>query len=291
MKAYIGIDAGKINTKAIVMDENKNIIYKINISNGKIIGNIKHIFKKIKENIPSEYQIYNIGVSGENRFIIGKLLGTNIIINEIECLKEYIIERKLAGNILEISSDNYKSLIVEDNKLLDYKIYKGSNTININFIYKISNLLKIDINNINLSKEVINFKNDNLMLLYEEIKLLIHKVNSNVIISSLIRKMINNLPKYNYIITSSPIFKTSIYDSIYAVAKGVSLIAIKTKSTKKYDLNIANNTIERKVETCHKCSMCCEVVSIYRNNELIDAFGNKCHEGKAIEYNKEPHYM
>lgn len=296
MKAYIGLDVGKINTKAVVIDENENIIYKITIENGKIISDIKKIFRKIKDNISNEYHIYNIGVSGENRFLVGKFLGTDTIINEIECIKEYAKERKIEGNILELSSDNYKLITIKDNKLMDYQIYKSSNIINTNFIYKVSNLLKINIDNIKLSEKTINFKNDNLILLYEEIKLLSHNNSHNIILSSLVKKMIDNLPKYNYIIinNNSPILKyinISNYESYYAIAKGIAILSKNTKSKKIFDLNIENNTIERTIEACHKCNMNCEIVSIYRNNELIDSFGNKCQKGKVNEYIKEVHYM
>ncbi len=280
MKAYIGIDTGKVNIKTVVINGKGDIIYKIAIPNNKLIYNIKYIFRKIKENIPKEYQIYNIGVTGDNRFIIGKFLSTEVIKTEIESIKEYCIFKKIEGNILEISSDNYKVLKIENKKLLDYKINRSSNMITNSFIYKISKQLRIK--NIKYTKKNIQFKNDNLILLYEEIIGLSNKIDKNIIMSSLVKKMKDNLPQYDYIIDN---------DSNYAIAYGVSLIAKESKSNRIYDLNIENNTIDRKIEVCHKCNMHCEIVSIYRNYELVDVFGYRCNEGKINEYNKEVYYM
>ncbi len=293
MRYYIGIDSGKYNTKAVVVDSNNEIVYKVCIQTRRIISDIKYIFKMIKDNISGNYQIYNIGVTGENRFIVGKFLATNIVINEIECIYEYANERELEGNILELSSDNSKILNIKNNKQLDYKIYKSSNSINSNFIYKVAQLLKIDINKIILVKEDINFKNDNLVLLYEEIQELNNNnVDKNKILSSLVKKMFKELPPCKHLLGYFSQNKSILEylevnyndESYYYLALGIAIIAKKIKSTKIYNLDIQNDTLERKISKCNKCLKNCEIVSIYRNHELLDYFGNNCEKGKLEEF-------
>lgn len=293
MKSYIGIDLENKNIKAVVIDSEYNIIYKKNIITKNYIKDIKQLFKDIKNSIPN-YQVYNIGVTGDNRFTIGKFLGTKIIVNEIECIKKYAIRRKMEGNLLDIEEDHCKTINIQNNELIDYKIYKSSNIINNNFLNKVSTLLRINIKDVKIVKDNINFKNDSLPFLYDEIKKLSdNDVNKNKILSSLLKKMFKDLPPSNYLIGSLSTNKEILnylneeYDpyNYYATPLGAAFVAKESKSYKIVDLNIENNTLERKIKKCHKCSMECEIVSIYRNHELIDSFGNSCNKGNVSEFN------
>ena len=260
MKAYMGLDVGKKNTSVIIIDNDYNVLYKKTIITKNPINDIKYLFKDIKHKIHS-YQIYNIGVTGDNRFIIGKFLGTKTIVNEIESIYNYAQKMKIEGSLLDISSNHSKIIKIKNDELNDYKIYNSSNMINVDFLNKIISLLNLNIEKIKIVKDNIIFQNDNLLLLYDEIKVLMNNgVDKNKIISSLIKKMFHDLPL------------------------GASFIAKESKIDKTFDLNIENNTIERNISKCHKCSMECEIVSIYRNHELIDSFGNNCERGKIIEF-------
>lgn len=292
MKYYIGLNFKKNNTQALVIDDNYNVIYRKSIITKNPINDVKILFRNIRTIIPNN-KIYNIGVTGDNRFIIGKLLGTNIVNNEIDCIYNYAKKGKLTGNILDISFDHSKIISIKNGELIDYKIYNSSNTINYQFLYKISNLLEINLEDIRIVKDSINFKNNNLMLLYEEvIKLKDNNVDKNKILSSLIKKMFKDLPSFDYFLGELSLNKEILnylnqkynIDNYYSLSLGASFIAKEKKSNKIYDLNIDNNTIERKIQKCTKCPMLCEIVSIYRNNELIDSFGNNCDIGRVREF-------
>ena len=292
MKAYMGLDVGKKNTSVIIIDNDYNVLYKKTIITKNPINDIKYLFKDIKHKIHS-YQIYNIGVTGDNRFIIGKFLGTKTIVNEIESIYNYAQKMKIEGSLLDISSNHSKIIKIKHDELNDYKIYNSSNMINVDFLNKIISLLNLNIEKIKIVKDNIIFQNDNLLLLYDEIKVLMNNgVDKNKIISSLIKKMFHDLPQFDYLLGELSINKEILnylnkeyhLENYYSHSLGASFIAKESKIDKTFDLNIENNTIERNISKCHKCSMECEIVSIYRNHELIDSFGNNCERGKIIEF-------
>lgn len=62
-------------------------------------------------------------------------------------------------------------------------------------------------------------------------------------------------------------------------ALGVAILARKLGIEKYFDFNIADiEFITRGVE-CGKCSNNCEIICVYRDNKLIDSWGNKCDKG------------
>ena len=61
-------------------------------------------------------------------------------------------------------------------------------------------------------------------------------------------------------------------------AIGIAILSSKNKSDKEFDLNINNIKFETKGFECMGCTNNCEIVKIYKNDKLIDAFGNKCNK-------------
>ena len=59
---------------------------------------------------------------------------------------------------------------------------------------------------------------------------------------------------------------------------GVALLSVKD-SNKEYNLNIKNVNFETIGKECGKCPNNCEIIKIYKDNELIDSYGNKCDKG------------
>ena len=65
-------------------------------------------------------------------------------------------------------------------------------------------------------------------------------------------------------------------------AIGIAVLASQN-STGEMDLNINDIKFETKGFECRGCSNNCEVVRIFKNNKLIDSFGNKCEKGLGIK--------
>ena len=61
---------------------------------------------------------------------------------------------------------------------------------------------------------------------------------------------------------------------------GAAILALNSKKETKFDFNIENINFETRGINCKRCSNNCEIISIYRNNKIIDAWGNRCERGE-----------
>ena len=60
-------------------------------------------------------------------------------------------------------------------------------------------------------------------------------------------------------------------------------VSAESKIEKEFDFNIEFNTIKTEMANCKKCDNECTIVTIYKNNNLIDTWGNKCNNFDAIK--------
>ena len=82
-KAYLGVDIGSISTKAVIIDEENNILLSEYIwTEGNPIEAVKKIMQSFKEKIEKDVKIVGVGTTGSARKLIGTILGANIIKNE-----------------------------------------------------------------------------------------------------------------------------------------------------------------------------------------------------------------
>ena len=61
-------------------------------------------------------------------------------------------------------------------------------------------------------------------------------------------------------------------------AIGIAILSSKQKTDKVYNLEINDIKFVTRGSECNGCSNNCEILRIYKNNELIDAWGNKCNK-------------
>ena len=69
-------------------------------------------------------------------------------------------------------------------------------------------------------------------------------------------------------------------------ALGIAILSKKAnKSKTKLDFNFDLKDISFKTigRECNGCSNNCEIVDVYKDNEIIDSMGNRCQKGSKIE--------
>ncbi len=115
-KAFLGIDAGSTTTKAILINEDSEILYSFYASNeGSPLEKVVYILKNIYENLPSEVEIVNSTVTGYGEALIKSAL--HIDIGEIETIAHYkAAEYFLPGVdfILDIGGQDMKCLRIKN---------------------------------------------------------------------------------------------------------------------------------------------------------------------------------
>ena len=311
-ECYLGIDIGSISTKGVIIDNDYNIITSLYIwTNGNPVLAVKKLVNELKNNLPSNYVVKGIGTTGSARKLIGLLLDANIVKNEITAhaigtLNNY----PNVKTILEIGGQDSKIILINNGIISDYAMNTLCAAGTGAFLSSQANRLNIDINDFGSmalkSKNPVKIAARCTVFAESD---LIHKANSGYkledivagLCKSVVLNYLNNVGKGKKI--EGPIvfqggvsknkgvvkyFKEILGQDIIVDlnshlmgAIGIAILASKNKSNKVYNLDIMDIDFETKIFECSGCSNNCEILRIFRNNKLVDAWGNRCN--KAIK--------
>lgn len=62
-------------------------------------------------------------------------------------------------------------------------------------------------------------------------------------------------------------------------ALGIAILARRMADRRPFDFSVKDKTFQTREVNCGKCPNHCEIVCIYRDGVLIDAWGNRCEKG------------
>lgn len=303
---YIGIDIGSISTKGVVIDDDENIISSSYIwTEGNPIEAVKKLIEILKSNI-NGYIIKGIGTTGSARKLIGLLLDANIVKNEITAHAVGTLKTNPnVRTILEIGGQDSKIILINNGIITDYSMNTLCAAGTGAFLSSQAKRLGIDVEEFgNMA-----LKSDNPVKIAARCTVfaesdLVHKAQLGYkkedIVSGLCKSIVinylNNVGKGKKIL--EPIvfqggvsknkgvvkYFSEILNSKIIVDKnghlmgayGIAILSKQNKTNKVYDLNIKNMKFETIGLECNRCSNNCEILKIYRNNQLIEAMGSKC---------------
>ena len=314
-KLYMGIDIGSISTKGVIIDEYDNIIASSYLyTEGNPIMAVKKVIKNMRSFIDlNKYQVVSVGVTGSARKLIGTMLGASTIKNEITAhaigtIRLYPDVR----TIFEIGGQDSKITLIKDGVVYDYAMNTLCAAGTGAFISSLAKRLDIKIEDV----AKVAFSSENRVNIAARCTVfaesdLIHKIQAGYrkedIIAGVCRAVainyINNVAKGKKI--SSPIVFNGGVSKNAAVVKafeeitgekiivnknshlmGAFGIAVMSKNSKKetvFNFDIDNLEIKTKIVSCGRCSNNCEVVAVYKNNNLIDHYGNRCERGNLVK--------
>ena len=311
-ECYLGVDIGSISTKGVIIDKNYQIITSKYIwTEGNPVLAVKKLIEELKKNLPSDYVIKGIGTTGSARKLIGLMLDANVVKNEITAhaigtLNFYPNVR----TILEIGGQDSKIIIINNGIITDYAMNTLCAAGTGSFLSSQAKRLGVDIEefgNIAIkSKNPVKIAARCTVFAESD---LIHKANSGYskedIIAGLCRSIVlnylNNVGKGKKI--NGPIvfqggvsknkgvvkyFKEVLKEDIIVDenshlmgAIGIAILSSK-KNNKTYNLEVNDIKFVTKAHECQGCSNNCEILKIYKNDELIDAWGNRCNKTVKI---------
>ena len=304
---YLGIDIGSISTKGVIIDENNHIIRSLYIwTEGNPIKATEKLINGLKEGLVDDYVIKGIGTTGSARKLIGLMLDANVVKNEITAhavgtLSKYPDVR----TILEIGGQDSKMIILNNGIITDYSMNTLCAAGTGSFLSSQAKRLGIDIKD--FGKMALKSKNPVKIAarctVFAESDL-IHKAlvgyQKEDIIAGLCKSIVlnylNNVGKgkkiYGPIVFQGGVSKNDgvkkyfeevlkhevivDQDSHLMGALGIAILAKNNKINKKYDLNIKNVKFDTIGMECNKCSNNCEILKIYKDDKLIDAWGSRC---------------
>lgn len=311
-KCYLGIDIGSISTKAVVIDDNNDILYKEYLwTEGNPIDAVKRLLKSIEKDFDNEkYQIVRVGTTGSARQLIGSILNASVVKNEItaHAVGTTSIYPDIK-TILEIGGQDSKIILIEDGIPIDYAMNTLCAAGTGAFLSSQAKRLNVDVKD--FGSIALNSKNPVKIAarctVFAESDL-VHKAQmgykkENIIAGlckSVAQNYLNNVGKGKKIMppiifqggVSKNIGVKKAFEDLLGQniivdenghlmgALGVAILAKNSNAEEiEFDFNVADIKFETKAVECNGCPNNCEIICVYKDGKLIDSWGNRCEKG------------
>jgi len=307
MNCYLGIDIGSISTKGVIIDDFNNIISSSYIwteGNPKLA--VENLINNLKKELPSGYIVKGIGTTGSARKLIGMMLDANIVKNEITAHAIGTLSKHPdVRTILEIGGQDSKIILINNGIIVDYAMNTLCAAGTGAFLSSQAKRLSIPIEEFGS----IALKSTNPTKIAARCTVfaesdLVHKIQAGYpkedivagLCKSIVLNYLNNVGKGKKI--KGPIvfqggvsknigvlkyFKEILNEDVIVDkdghlmgALGIAILSRQNKIDKIYDLKVNDIKFETKGYECGKCPNNCEILKIYKNNELIETIGSLC---------------
>ena len=312
MNAYMGIDIGSISTKGVIIDDKGKIIASEYLyTEGDPINAVKRLVARLKTKFNNKkYKVVSIGTTGSARKLIGTILNASVVKNEITA--HAIGTTSIIPNvntIFEIGGQDSKIIILRDGIVVDYAMNTLCAAGTGSFLSSQSKRLGVNVEE--FGSIAIKSKNPTNIAarctVFAESDL-VHKAQmghkKEDIIAGLCKSVainyLNNVGKGKKI--KPPIvFQGGVSKNIGVVASfeqltnekiivdknshlmgalGVAILAKNSGENKEFNFDIEDINFETRGFNCNCCSNNCEIISVMKNDKIIDAWGNRCERGE-----------
>ena len=312
-KAYLGIDIGSISTKGVVIDSDNNIIASSYLyTEGNPIEASKKVILELKSKVDSNiYKVVGVGTTGSARRLIGALLGANAIKNEITAHAVGTTSiYKDVHTIFEIGGQDSKIILLDNGIVCDYAMNTLCAAGTGSFLSSQAKRLGVPIEE--FGKIALSSKNPTKIAarctVFAESDL-VHKSqighSKEDIIAGLcyaiVNNYLNNVGKGKKI--KPPIvFQGGVSKNVGVIkafkdvtgcdiivndnshlmgALGAAIISKKAKDI-EFSFDIEDIVYETRGTSCKGCANNCEIIKVFRDNKIIDAWGNRCPKGDIV---------
>lgn len=318
-KGFLGLDIGSISTKGVIIDENNNIIAGEYLwTEGNPINAVKNVIAGLQKQIDGMgIGISSIGTTGSARKLIGVMLGANVVKNEITAHAVGTLSRYPdVKTILEIGGQDSKIIIIDNGIVVDYAMNTLCAAGTGSFLSSQAKRLGLDVKD--FGKMALTSNNPTKIAarctVFAESDL-VHKAQighkKEDIIAGLCRAVVanylNNVGKGKKI-RAPIVFQGGVSKNIGVVkafedavkekiivdenshlmgALGVAILSKKYQSNSEFDLALDDVKFETRGYECQKCANNCEIVCFYKNDEIVDAWGNRCENGAIASAKKD----
>ena len=310
-KGYLGIDIGSISTKGVVIDQDNNILAKEYLwTEGDPMGAVKRLLKALEAQLKEQdVQIVSVGTTGSARKLIGVMTGASVVKNEItaHAIGTTTVHPDVR-TIFEIGGQDSKIVIIENGFVTDYAMNTLCAAGTGSFLSSQAHRLGVSVEDFGeialTSKKPTNIAARCTVFAESD---LVHKAQighkKEDIIAGLCKAVVanylNNIGKGKKImppivfqggVSKNVGVKKAFEDAVghevivdenghLMGAFGVAVLARRSGREKQFSFDTADIAFRTRGFECGKCANHCEIICVYRENELIDAWGNKCENG------------
>lgn len=311
MKAYLGIDIGSISTKGVVIDSEYNILAKEYLwTEGDPTGAVKRLLKALERQLGGKtVDIVAVGTTGSARKLIGVMTNAVVVKNEItaHAIGTTTVHPDV-NTIFEIGGQDSKIIIIENGFVVDYAMNTLCAAGTGSFLSSQAHRLGVSVEDFGeialTSKNPTNIAARCTVFAESD---LVHKAQighkKEDIIAGLCKAVVtnylNNIGKGKKIkapivfqggVSKNVGVKKAFEDEVGSEvivdenghlmgAFGVAVLAQRSGKEKPFSFDVADIEIKTRGFECGKCANHCEIICVYKENELIDSWGNKCDNG------------
>ena len=316
MKAFLGIDTGSISTKGVVIDEQRNIIARSYLwTEGNPTVAARKVADELHEQLQEggyDVEVMAVGTTGSARRLVGAILGATVVKNEITAHAVGTTHlHPDVRTILEIGGQDSKIICIDGGIATDYAMNTLCAAGTGSFLSSQAHRLGVaveEFGDIALTSQHPASIAARCTVFAESD--LVHKIQVGYpredIIAGLCKAVavnyLNNVGKGKKI-AAPVVFQGGVSKNVGVVkafedalgmnvlvdpdghlmgAYGAALLAADspTSQWKPFDFNIDNIEFRTRETICQKCANHCEIVCVYRDDTLIDAWGNRCEKGE-----------
>ena len=310
-KGYLGIDIGSISTKGVVIDQGNNILAKGYLwTEGDPMGAVKRLLKALESQLKEQdVQVVSVGTTGSARKLIGVMTGASVVKNEItaHAIGTTTVHPDVR-TIFEIGGQDSKIVIIENGFVTDYAMNTLCAAGTGSFLSSQAHRLGVSVEDFGeialTSKKPTNIAARCTVFAESD---LVHKAQighkKEDIIAGLCKAVVtnylNNIGKGKKIlppivfqggVSKNVGVKKAFEDAVghevivdenghLMGAFGVAVLARRSGKERPFSFDTADIEFRTRGFECGKCANHCEIICVYREDELIDAWGNKCENG------------
>lgn len=313
-KYYLGVDIGSISTKGVIIDSNDNIVANDYLwTEGNPIEAVKKLINSLYDQVKGKnINIVSVGTTGSARYLIGKILNASVVKNEITAHAVGTMNKVPdVKTIIEIGGQDSKIILIDKNVVVDYNMNTICAAGTGAFLSSQAKRLGIPIEEFG----PIALKSKNSPKLSARCSVfaesdLVHKLQMGYKKEDVIRGLcdaiasnyLNNVAKgkrlYSPIVFQGGVSKNIgvkksfeeqlgceikvIDDGHLMGALGIAILAKKSKIEKDFSFEIKDINFKTIGSECNGCPNNCEIVNVYKEDKIIDRYGNKCEKGIKV---------
>jgi predicted CoA-substrate-specific enzyme activase len=311
LKLFLGVDVGSVSTNIVLINSRGELVKKLYLrSMGNPVGSVQRGMSQIFRDL-KEVEVAGVGVTGSGRQLIGKLLGADLIKNEITAHAIACLNLEPGvQTVIEIGGQDSKLIIIRDGIVNDFAMNTVCAAGTGSFLDQQAARLDMEIAELGVlaAKGSHPVRIAGRCAVFAESDM-IHKQQMGHPIEdilaglcvALVRNFLNNLGKgkelkppiifqggvaanlgirraFEAVIGCSLIIPEH-FDVMGAVGAALlardEIVAKKTATAFK-GFQIMNDPIVTGSFDCDDCANQCEVVELRQDNSLIACFGDKC---------------
>ncbi|MCL2706773.1 MAG: acyl-CoA dehydratase activase-related protein [Dehalococcoidia bacterium] len=311
---YLGIDVGSTSTKAVIMDAySKEVLAKNYImTSGRPVDAVRQLMRNLIDNGADKINILGAGVTGSGRYLIGHLIGADLIKNEITAQTRCAAEIDSCADIIEIGGQDSKLVLKRKGIVVDYQMNKACAAGTGSFIDELAEMLNVKVTNgdfanlafrapytVDLGTRCAAFIGQSVTLAQQggaPLEVIAASL-SDAIAKNYLSKVVGHRKLGNKVILTGAVFYNEAVVAAFRAqlgnrtidvaphrevsgAIGVALLAQETQGYRESNfkgfLQIINRPCELKTFVCQSCDNNCTITRMALEDDKATFYGSRC---------------